>query len=394
MITKAFLQDFFHADYCGIESLLREVLVPIFGEGEKGYTEITADAELKEKAHRNNIRTIRHAATLYADGMNIKVFDVTIEDNCHIHSARKGIQKLVREYVEHFEGAFIVFHYANSEGRSWRLSYMEKRQNEAASTNAKRYTYLCGKDYACRTIAERFYKLQSEDKNAQTLESAFSVEALSDEFFDEYKVFYEDIVQYISGTRFVEISKNKYERRTGFLHNESIFDLFMEKAGHDEALAEKMVRDYAKKLLGRLVFLQFLQKKGWMGATVSSTNWGEGDTHFMHNLFRAATSAQQANYINSVLNPIFFSCLNEQRNRDEFDTGVRGYGDCGRVRIPYLNGGLFEKDSLYGDIAVPLPAYFFSNVVEPEVKRAFVKTAIKTDYPYDKAGGLFDFVSS
>ena len=41
---------------------------------------------------------------------------------------------------------------------------------------------------------------------------------------------------------------------------------------------EKAVRDYVKKLMGRLVFLQFLQKKGWMGV---NQKWGDGDQEFL-----------------------------------------------------------------------------------------------------------------
>ena len=393
MITKQSIQDFFHRDWRGAESLLNDILIPIFGEAERnGYADniLDEDSTLREQAARNNITAIHYCATFWLGGLEMKVFDVTIADNCHIAAARKGIQTIVRLHVEHFGGALMAFHYANPAGRSWRLSYMEKQQSNTASTNPKRYTYLCGSNYSCRTIAERFYALQGKEKNAQTLQDAFSVEALSDEFFDEYKVFYEDIVQYISGTRFVEITKNKYERKDGFLHDETVFAAFLQKANNDQAAAEKMVRDYVKKLLGRLVFLQFLQKKGWMGVPASQADWTGGDRRFMHRLFLRATAEQQADYINRILNPLFFRCLNQQRNHDVFDTSVHDYGDNGKVRIPYLNGGLFEQDP-YSDIAVPLPAYFFSNGAQQDTARTFSKSADNAHYPYDHACGLFDF---
>ena len=48
---------------------------------------------------------------------------------------------------------------------------------------------------------------------------------------------------------------------------------------------KKPIRDYVKKLLGRIVFLHFLQKKGWLGVPASK-EWGEGDRDFMLNYFQ------------------------------------------------------------------------------------------------------------
>ena len=337
MLTQSAIQSFFHADYSGTNQLLKQILEPIFGECNLGYDEITRSQTIKEKAKAAHIKTIKHVATFWAEGLDIKVFDVTLDDNCHIHIARKNIQLLVREYVEKFEGAFIVFHYENTANRSWRLSYLEKRQNTAASTNAKRYTYLCGKDYPCRTIAERFYALQSQDLNAINLEKAFSVEALSDEFFTEYTAQYNNICNYIYDNR---------EDATRF--------------GEEFADCEdKFIRDYVKKMMGRITFLHFLQKKGWMGVPLKS-EWGQGDVNFMRHLFEYATPEQQENFLDEILEPLFFDCLNSPRNNDEFDTHIT---KIGKVRIPYLNGGLFEKD----DIDKPqstLPSQLFKDLLD------------------------------
>ena len=337
MLTLSAIQNFFHADYSGTYQLLTQILEPIFGEYDLGYDEITKNPTIKDKAKGAHIKTIKHVATFWAEGLDIKVFDVTLEDNCHIHIARKNIQLLVREYVEKFEGAFIVFHYENTANRSWRLSYLEKRQNTAASTNAKRYTYLCGKDYPCRTIAERFYALQNQDLNAVNLEKAFSVEALSDEFFSEYTAQYNNICKYI------------YENRKDTAR-------FGEEFADCE---DKFIRDYVKKMMGRITFLHFLQKKGWMGVPLKS-EWGQGDVNFMRHLFEYATPEQQENFLDEILEPLFFDCLNSPRNNDEFDTHIT---KIGKVRIPYLNGGLFEKD----DIDKPqstLPSQLFKDLLD------------------------------
>ena len=76
-----------------------------------------------------------------------------------------------------------------------------------------------------------------------------------------FKVFYQDFV--------FQLSNDKQSR--------AIFEL--EKSDD----VEKDIRNFVKRLLGRLVFLYFLQKKHWLGATCK--NYDNGDTNFLYNLF-------------------------------------------------------------------------------------------------------------
>ena len=359
MLDKQFIQDYFNSDFRDIDSLLTDVLVPIFGDYNHGYTEITVQTEkAKEMAKAAHIKTIKHVATFEGMGLDIKVFDVTLDDNCRIHQARKNIQALVRQFVEKFEGAFIVFHYEDPANRSWRFSYLEKRESNVASTNAKRYTYLCGKQYPCRTLAERFEGLQKQDLTAINLEKAFSVETLSDEFFNEYRNFYQDLVNFV-----------KYE--------DNLIDGFVEYAKGDKELAEKYARDYIKKLMGRLVFIQFLQNKAWL----------KEDIHYTHTLFNSCTEEQKYDFLDNVLEPLFFGVFNTPKDarevlfhQEHWDMNL--YNEW--KDFPYLNGGLFECDEL-DKLQLPLPSYFFSN---PE-KKDHVRTP--NDKYYSDACGIFDF---
>lgn len=359
MLSKQFIQDYFNADFKSIDSLLNDVLVPIFGDFDQGFTEITvATDKAKEMARAAHIKTIQHVATFEGLGLDIKVFDVTLDDRCHIHQARKNIQALVRQFVDRFEGAFIVFHYEDPTNRSWRLSYLEKRESNTASTNAKRYTYLCGQQYPCRTLAERFEKLQTQDLTAVNLETAFSVEALSNEFFDEYRYFYQDLVNYV-----------KFEN--------NLIDGFIDYADGDKELAEKCARDYIKKLMGRLVFIQFLQNKAWLN----------NDIHYTHSLFDSCDEEKKYNFLDKVLEPLFFGVFNTPKEarealfrKEHWDMKLfEEWKD-----FPYLNGGLFECDEL-DKLDLPLPAYFFSN---PE-RKDHVRTP--NDQYYEDACGIFDF---
>ena len=68
----------------------------------------------------------------------------------------------------------------------------------------------------------------------------------------------------------------------------------MSAFGYDD----KKVRDYIKKMMGRLTFLHFLQRKGWLC----------GDLNYLQNLF--VRSQYQDDYLDSVLEPLFFGILN------------------------------------------------------------------------------------
>lgn len=227
----------------------------------------------------------------------------------------------------------------------------------------------------CKTIA-----------NYDELKSAFDVEKLSDEFFREYKVFYEDIVQYITGARYIEVKKNKYERKDMSGVNHEIYDQFVNIYGDD---AERAVRNYVKKLMGRLVFIQFLQKKGWLGNLDGANTWNSGDRDFMQSLFLEITQEDRENFIDNILEKIFFEEFNtKEENRHIKNATLKKY------KFPFLNCGLFDRDT-DDKLDFKLPAAVFCNLKysDTERKAPNIKDWSKKRNPYfdDRACGLFDF---
>ena len=329
----------FEDDWCGIEKFLTEVLVPIFGEYQKGYDILTKDAEVKKRASLANITEIKHAAIFDLIGSEIKVFDISVSDKKRLAQSRVGIQQVVRQYINQFEGALIVFHHENVKNQEWRLSYVEKLTGAKDTTSAKRYTYILGKEYHARTITERFNSLlekKSKGLLLKDLTEAFSVEPLSDEFFDKYREHYADLVEYISGKRYVKKGGKFVETKISRANA-----MFKEVFNQDD----KEVRDFVKKMMGRLVFLQFLQKKGWLGVDING-DWGTGDKNFLYNLFQNASEDVKKDFLNEVLNPLFFKTLNTDRGVESVAPKAvcDVYGK--KVRIPYLNGGLFEQEAI------------------------------------------------
>ena len=189
---------------------------------------------------------------------------------------------------------------------------------------------------SCRTATDNFIALYDKRNSLEIkdIENAFNVEALSKEFFGKYKAQYEAFVNYMvdptNGMRqhFID---------TGFDHTGMAADKIRDRE-------EKPIRDYVKKLLGRIVFLHFLQKKGWLGVPASK-EWGEGDRDFMLNIFKNANERQKENFLDDILEDLFTEGLDRNRSDqgDLYDTKVEGFRNC---RIPYLNGGLFERDIL------------------------------------------------
>jgi hypothetical protein len=292
------------------------------------------------------------------DNYRIGLFYYQIQ---HGNVARKrvGLRNLVKSFINpnwgEFDAALVVF----DSGSVWRLSFVCDIKGE--NTAAKRFTYVFGEsDNYYNTPVGRFDVLQRNGISFENIKDAFSVEALSKEFFDEYREHYADIVEYITGKRYVK-EKGKWVEKTIHEPCHEIFDQFV--AVYKDP--EKTVRDYIKKLMGRLVFLQFLQKKEWMGVPADRQDWKGGDTRFLQNKFNEF--ADKDNFIDGFLEPLFNDLNTNRQNNNDLASPKVGSD----IKIPFLNGGLFQLDEedcsnirlpqhLLGDVLVFFERYNFT----------------------------------
>ena len=259
-----------------------------------------------------------------SDNFRIGLFHYIIQKGS-VANKRVGLRNLVKSFINptwgEFEAALVVF----DSGDHWRLSFISDIKGEA--TSPKRYTYVFGNsDLLYRTPVERFTLLQKKGISFENLKMAFSVEALSDEFFDKYREQYADFIQYVTGKRIVKVG-SKWEEKSLGRPNATLMQAF----DYDE----KRIRDYRKKMMGRITFLHFLQRKGWMC----------GDHNYMQNMFEK--SQYKNDYLDAVLEPLFFGILNTKPAEresvfDEYDWNKSLLAEW--KDIPYLNGGLFERD--------------------------------------------------
>lgn len=284
------------------------------------------------------VRSLYELGTLETvDGITLPIFEIELQDNIKIEYNKVGVNQLIKEYIlkDAGKGAIATYHYANDDKTEWRFSFISKfggseffDEVEDVETNPKKYTYIFGTPEEHRTALERLYNLEQSRFRLEDFFEAFNVEPVSNNFFKEYKNFYLDFVSHLSSN---EVCRKVFEA-------EKTEDV------------EKDIRNFVKRLLGRIVFLYFLQKKRWLGAT--NINYEDGDTNFLFNLFEADKEQFYTNW----LSKLFFNALNTpDRFNDGFELPIkyftnRSLKDPSFVRtnnnelsIPFLNGGLFEE---------------------------------------------------
>lgn len=296
-----------------------------------------------------------------ADERLVGMYEVHLTPKAWLDKNRVGLRNLLRSvYKYDVDGALIVF----VQGEKWRFSFVSEIRTEEGKkeTEPKRYTYLFGNGESCRTAAERFDKLKGKPIYLADLFDAFSVDKLNKDFFKSYKEFFEKFSAHLAANRDYRklILGSKKELEKGWQDDEA-----------------KPIRDFSKKLLGRIVFLQFLHKKGWMGVPVSNKKWTGGDAKFLQNLF--LNYADKEHFHSKTLKTLFFETLNKKRGNNLAPIALGS-----DIKIPYLNGGLFDKDISYNH-NIDFPADLFKNLLEFFESYNFT---IDENDPYDSEVGI------
>ena len=311
------LQDYFHADKVRVSP---EVL--------------DEDAEDRKGYFLGSMTT--------QDNYELGFFYYEMEDGSVLRR-KVGLRNLIRPYLGYgFDAALAVF----NDGINWRLSLICDLKEDATST--KRFTYVFGDEKAYyKTPVSRFVDLQKKANEFLEIKKAFSVEALSDDFFAAYRKQYAEFVKFLTGKEYVKKGNKWVEQETGE-PDVQYFTSFKED--------DKLVRDYIKKMMGRIVFLYFLQSKGWLA----------GNLHYMHDLFYDASDEVKGDFLDKVLEPMFFGLLNtkpEDRSSAPLVNGVGVKYIPNAGEIPYLNGGLFQQEKI-DEVDSVFPAVMFQSLFD------------------------------
>ena len=281
------------------------------------------------------------------DNEKLDVLIVHLAKESKLERARTAIRNFVADHLktrDEKDAALVAF-VSRTEEKQWRFSYVkmeyatvEKESGKVGIqtrlTPARRFSYIVGEGESCHTAQTRFLGLLQDtisDPKLADIEDAFSVEAVTKEFFKRYVELFENIHQALE-----KLIKN----------NESIRDEFRSKNVN--------AVDFAKKLMGQIVFLYFLQKKGWLGVA-KGQDWGTGPRDFLRRLAEDEFGKYD-NFFNDILEPLFYDTLATDRGHEAW---------CNRFkcRIPFLNGGLFEPlgDYDWCKVDIPLPNHLFTN---------------------------------
>lgn len=263
------------------------------------------------------------------DGRSLAIYTFEVSDKVLINRNRKGLRDIAAHTIDQSIIHGVLAFYYSKDVADYRLTYIAKQSsfNEngeliKSETAPKRYTFLLGENEPCRTASDRLYELITKKKKGSVyladVTEAFSVERLNKDFFAGYKAQYSKFLKLLADT--------------------------------------KQNRDYVKKLLGRLVFLQFLQKKGWMGVPASRPDWEGGDKNYLSHLIEHYEGNNRL--LSDILEVLFFNTLNEKREGDIADARL---GE--NIKIPYLNGGLFEKDNI-DKLDIDFPYSYFKELMD------------------------------
>lgn len=346
----------------------------------------------------------------YNDGMNnIGVFIIKLNDTSSTR-ARNMQRNFVATLLQKYGLDATLVSFFSDKEKTWRISFVKKELNFTENgvkeklTSAKRYSYLVGEGESIHTAKEYLLHLLDIDDRKITLsdiEKQFDVEKVTKKFFEEYK--------------------EKYLQLKEFLDKNEDFQT---EAKNCDFSSE----EFAKKLMGQIVFLYFLQKKGWLGVQlvpdelsineyeellsqndsvsqnliksyyklsdnkyivektklrvlelqediINLTNifkgtkydkpWGTGRKDFIMYIFNQSQK-EHKNFFDDYLEYFFYKGLNEKRDNQFFPLF-----NC---KIPFLNGGLFE----------PLNNYRWSSA-HFEIKNSL--------FHNDKEDGILDFLN-
>ncbi len=207
------------------------------------------------REYDNHINSYYTIAT-YEDsqGNKVLVMAVELKKDVSVDRARSMQRNFVSKVLDenNLDAAIVAFYTTNEP--SWRLSFVRLDYSFTDKgitldlTPARRYSYLVGENEPNNTARIQLLPIFEDDKYNPTLdeiENAFSVEKVTKDFFEQYKKKYLDLKEHLE-------------------NNEEFIDETT-KLGFE---VEKFSEQFAKKLMGQLAFLYFLQKKGWLGVKI------------------------------------------------------------------------------------------------------------------------------
>lgn len=223
------------------------------------------------------------------------------------------IQKLIREnerttlkeILKRFPDCAVVF--SDEEENEFHITSPKYEPESRYKFVIRRY--VVGKYEKLRTASERLCKTYALDTDTATElkakhDDAFNVEAVTKEFYDEYK---------------------------------TILSLMERKLLSQGIGDKKTEKGFVQQFLNRLMFLYFIQKKGWLN----------NDMQFVWSLVRKYKNngGTPNGLYRDWIEPLFFYWFNNKEIPESYDNLPADLSEIYK-KMPYLNGGLFLMNDL------------------------------------------------
>ncbi|MFQ5771252.1 MAG: class I SAM-dependent DNA methyltransferase, partial [bacterium] len=304
-------------------------------------------------AYKQYIKTLERIGK-FSDGENrFDILVITLQKETSLERARTMQRNFIAWYLNGSRGGEMkdaaLAAFVSPGEKDWRFSLVKmdykfekiktgRMKVKEEFTPARRWSFLVGANEKSHTAQSRLVNILVNDEQAPTLkeiEKAFDIETVTKEFFLEYR----------------ELFLRTKEELDRIVKKDSKIKADFEAKGVDTV-------NFAKKLLGQIIFLYFLQKKGWFGVK-RDEGWGDGSKHFLRELFEGRHGAYK-NFFNDILEPLFYDALS--RDRSDIDH----WNDQFKCKIPFLNGGLFDPIGNYSwhNTDILLSDKLFSNKIK------------------------------
>ncbi len=196
------------------------------------------------------------------------------------------------------------------------LKERDKRKVTREYSNPRRFSFFLGPDAKVHTPAEFLFK-KGKISDFEDLKNRFSVEVVNKEFYNEIAKLFTELV---GGERKIGSKKQQ------------VTEPKLKYPGNDDSKR----KEFAVRLIGRLVFCWFLKKK----KSIQSQPIIPEDVLSL----QAIESNTSGGFFHSKLEPLFFEVLNTPQ-----DQRIAPYNQKPWKDIPFLNGGLFtpQDDDYY-----------------------------------------------
>lgn len=282
--------------------------------------------------HHERIKSYEKVGSFQGD---LDVLIVELQRGVTLQKGRTTLREFAADYLVKGQGlgrSGILAAFFSKGDDTWRFSYVKVDVSLAfdekgrikevyQKSEAKRFSFLVGKNERTHTARKQFLPLLTVTRTPtiEELENAFSIEVVTDDFFADYNRVFKSV-------------EDEVQRSIPDKENRRLF---------------------TQRLFNRLMFIYFLQKKGWL--------LFKGDKNYLRRLYIEAVKKEE-NYLRDRLYWLFFYGLShagkgKEPKNDEFLAGRLG-------DVPYLNGGLFEIEAFDDRKGVTIDNFLFHSILE------------------------------